>query len=141
MRISSYAVARPTYYDRAPATKGQIYDQTVAPHANTIRWTYTVGAGIKAYVETAFVQMTRVTAATTAANINVYISVGLSDSSQPLVAFVNGVQATVGIQSINLTSGTALLLAGDSMKSVTNDASTGGTVYFTASAKYTEFTA
>jgi hypothetical protein len=51
MRVSSYAVARPAYYDRNAAGFISNYVASAAPHSETNRVTVTVAAGKKHAVE------------------------------------------------------------------------------------------
>jgi len=51
MRVSSFAVARPAYYDRNAAGFIINYSASVAPHGETNRVTVTVAAGKKHAVE------------------------------------------------------------------------------------------
>ena len=47
MKITSYAVARPQYYDRGAVSTFFSYAATLSQHAATTRWTTTVAAGKK----------------------------------------------------------------------------------------------
>ena len=51
MKITSYAVARPQYYDRGAVSTFFSYAATLSQHAATTRWTTTVAAGKKLLLE------------------------------------------------------------------------------------------
>ena len=53
MKITSYAVARPQYYDRNAVSTFFSGGGTYAQHATTTRWTTTVAAGKKLLIEQA----------------------------------------------------------------------------------------
>lgn len=123
MRISSYAVARPAYYDRNATSSYATYDVILAPATNTTRWTTTVAAGKKLLVEQAISQVYRITAATVVGNYGAQIwHVG------QLFHTSSSSSNSVGLQYQTQTTGGVTLYAGETMYAVTYDTSTGGTV-------------
>ena len=136
MKVSSYAVARPAYYDRSAASATAYYAADVAPHLGTIRWTATVAAGKKQFVEFSRTSVYRTTAATTAGLYESSISIaGISLTSSVATSVASGTS-----QALTVT-GAITLYAGDSILAQTYDASVGGTVFFIAGYRATEFAA
>ena len=141
MKLGSLASARPQYYDRAPATKSQLYSATLAPHVDTQRWSYTVPAGYKAYVETAYTLSLQQTAPTVAAGGYSGVFTNTDDASASIVSYAYLVSATANTQSAMGVSGVALLNPGNMIFGQSSDGSTGGTRYIVISAKYSTFLA
>ena len=141
MKLGSLASARPQYYDRAPATKSQLYSATLAPHADTQRWSYTVPAGYKAYVETAYALSLQQTAPTVAAGGYAGVFTNTDDALASIVSYAYLVAATAATQSAMGVSGVALLNPGNNIFGQSSDGSTGGTRYIVISAKYSTFLA
>ena len=142
MKITSYAVARPAYYDRNASSVIQTELTVYAPHTATVRVTYTVAAGKKMFVETSSTLVQNVTAPTVA---------GISTS---IVRLQNvSAQFTDPIRSDALTSavlttlidksltGQTTLYAGEQALLITSNGSTGGTVLHLAAFKATLFDA
>lgn len=139
MRISSYAVARPTYYDRAPLTRSSQYSSTLAPHAYTARFTVTIAAGYKAYVENAYCLVISYTAATAASDCYSGVGTITDDVASSYVANAQILGITTGLSSINSSSSVALLNPGNQFIGFTANLNTGGTILHTISVKYTLF--
>ena len=141
MKVTSYAVARPAYYDRTAVSVVQNYSAILAPHAQTTRWTTTVAAGRKMNVELANVRMVTASAATVKGNYNyaaIYIVSGaVTFSLCDLIHPSNTVNAPVYFQM----SGVPTLYAGETLYAVTADDSTGGTVQYLEAAKATDYAA
>lgn len=141
MRISSYAVARPAYYDRNATNTWNAYVAgTVAPHGGTTRWTVTIASGKKAIIETANVLMWRDAASTV-----IGASFGLLrlTSGATLGDIANAVlyTTTVYVTATQLVSGGITLYASDVLSAITQDNSTGGSIYYNLIAKGTIFDA
>ena len=136
MKVSSYAVARPAYYDRSAASATAYYAANVAPHLITTRWTTTIVAGKKQFVEFSRTSVYRTTLATTAGLYESNISIaGISLTSSVDTSVVVGAS-----QALTVT-GAITLYAGDSILATTVDQSVGGTVFFIAGYRATEFAA
>ena len=140
MRVSSYAVARPAFYDRASTSSLQAYAATVAPHAQTARWSVTVAAGRKAQLEGAWLQVVRITVATVVAQYNISLNV-TSGATTAVVATRDTWSNTTLADFSQIVPGGITLYAGETIAAATLDGSTGGTVYFVASAKLTLYDA
>ena len=126
MRISSYAVARPAYYDRNSTTTTGGYYNTVGPHAQTTRWTITNTAAQKMYVDAGAVSLHRETAPATSASA--FIALQSPVNSSVIFGFFNN--ATAGA-TLNVTmGGSILVLPGGSVVAVSQDGSTGGTITY-----------
>jgi len=141
MRVSSFAVARPAYYDRNATTGVFSYDAAnIAPHSLTTRWTTTVAAGKKAFVESGTARLIRYTAATLAGQANVQIQVTSGATQIDLFncfLYSNTVNTLVtGSVPTQVT-----LYAGETLAATTADASTGGTTYIGMFGKTTTFDA
>ena len=127
MRVSSYAVARPAPIDRNPATYVYFYGAAAtAPSAQTQQLTYTVPAGKRATVQSAFAYLARVTAATANGRPNIIVTVNFGAGNQPFI--YTGIRAnTVGDKdTINITNG-GTFVAGSIIRAYDQDDSTGGT--------------
>lgn len=144
MKIGSLASARPAFYDRNATTLTQEYQNTLAPHGFTVRFTSTIPSGKKAIVEFAYVGIQRQTAATTpgvCAGVVQVNSGGILLRSPYIDTKDNSVvpATTQIIQSANLT-----VYAGETIQAQSFDSSGGatpGTVYFVLQAKATQFDA
>lgn len=142
MRVSSYAVARPIYYDRNSSTKGKTYQASaVAPHTTTTRWTYTVPAGKAAYVEALNAMIYRDVAPTVVSLAQSIIYIVSSDAVTSTVLQVRTYSASTYVFYYGSQSNIALLKAGDQIYANTFDNSTGGAVTYTIDLKLTEFDA
>lgn len=142
MRVGSFAVARPNYYDRNATSKQSSYvGGPLAPHSVTTRWTYTVPAGKKAYVESCYVDIIRGSAATSGPSCKAFIRVTTSDSTIGTLCATGGEFNTLNALISQTVSNVGLLAAGDLVQSDSYDNSTGGTLYIVMTAKYTQFDA
>ena len=141
MRVGSFAVARPNYYDRSATTKSTEYAGTTGPHAVTQRYTFTVASGYKAYVESCVTLATVATVATTRTAVYASQYVVTDDSGAADLAIVKIYGNTLGQQLLNVVSGVSLLNAGNQLVASTSDTSTGGTIDYILSVKYTQFAA
>jgi hypothetical protein len=143
MRLSNaQAVARPNPYDRNGTAKtSTALTGGAAPHAITQRWSYTVPVGRKAFIEAFFALVQRNTAAApvgAAAVIMQYTPVG-GAATRVLDVWVssNG----VGDTALQTPTNFGFMQAGDVLTASDQDSSTGGTVTYVQTAKYTEFDA
>ena len=137
MRLAFPGGARPDPWDRNPVSATQSYSgATVAPHSSTVRWTYTVPTGRKALVSAFHISVRRAAAATTASTATAFLM--LNGTNVFHVTLVNNtVDAT---QRLEL-SAALYLTAGDELRAVTLDSSTGGYIDYNVVAVVTEFDA
>ena len=141
MRVSSYAVARPNYYDRNATSVTAAYESAnIAPHGVTDRWTYTVAAGSKLIVETLILSNFRATVATASGAIYVYVVVQ-SGASQTRLGHIGGYNTTVGDQKFQLVAWGTTIYGAEQITGTTGDYSTGGTTAFVVDLKATLFSA
>lgn len=142
MRVSSLGVARPTYWDRnAVPTVADGNSGAVGPHGDTTRWSVTVAAGKKVFIDAAICETLRYTVA---APIGVYYCVlryTPSGGSASSILSMNSLNNTVGgVERIAL-GGSIFCIAGDQFFALDADTSTGGTVNFAVKAHYVTFDA
>ncbi len=143
MRVGHLEVARPNYYDRLVAVASFTYGSTVlAPAAQTIRATYTVPTGHRAYWESAGGWLSRASAAGALGRARIFhrwtpflLSVG--HTVLMTVLFANN----IGDHAEQSQTDYGVLGAADIATIETFDDSTGGSVEYTASGKVTEYTA
>ena len=136
MKVTSYAVARPSYYDRNSSAATATYADTAAPHGETTRWTATIAAGKKQFVEFTRCSVYRLTAPSTASVYEGRIYV--SGTQFTGAVETSGVVGT--LESVTLT-GAITLYPGDIIYAATYDLSTGGTVFFSVGYRSTQFDA
>lgn len=141
MKVSSFAVARPAYYDRN-ASSIIASDQAIyAPHTGTVRSTTTVAAGKKLFLETSSTSLQNISAPTVAG------------TATSIVRIVSGLFSTDPLRTDTLTSavlttifsnsitGQVTLYSGEQMLLITANTSTGGTVNHLCAFKATSFDA
>jgi hypothetical protein len=141
MRISSYAVARPAYYDRNATGTFLVYSAVTGPHAATTRFSSTVASGKKAFVELSHAYYDRQTVAATGLNTVAWVRIASTTATYASLIFVRTDTATVGPLVDRVTSGQVTIYAGESIEGVTIDGSTGGTCNYYISSKITTFDA
>jgi len=139
MRVSSFAVARPQYYDRNAASVQNAFSGTVSPHSNTERWSRTIAAGKSGYVETAFALTLRTAAATTVGDAACFIQIVTSDTTSGVVAYIQHADNTLRVNRNIVLTSAGLLQAGDIIRAYSFDTSTGGTNDFYLNVKLTLF--
>lgn len=140
MRVSSYAVARPSYYDRNATGSYQTYAATLSPAALTTRWTLTVATGKKGLIEYARGFIERRTAATVAGQYSSWVQITSGATTGTLIFCNSFVNTVYNQQQINLPSAITLY-AGETFFYQTYDDSTGGTVAYQGDSKVTLFDA
>ena len=141
MRVSSYAVARPQYYDRNATTKNLAYGAAaIAPHLNTTRFTYTVPSGRKCFVESLSVSSYRDSAATVAGQqlLNIVVYDGVTYCNLISLYYAT---TTVGAVQTQILGNNATVYAGHVILGATWDLGTGGTQDLRLSAKGSEYDA
>jgi hypothetical protein len=142
MRVFNLGVSRPAWYDRGPLEKGQYYQGVaVAPHGGTTRWTYTVPAARKAYIEACFADIMRITAAGVVSLATATFVCTLNGAQTSVLGSALLFNNTLGTFDKVIVNGTITLLAGSVIAAQTSDASTGGTNNYDVSYKATEFDA
>lgn len=132
---------RAQWFDRNPVKVAALYSNTVAPHAATERFSYTVPVGKKCVIEITNVSVTRTTVAAAPAEFQASITDRTGAVHVFTYAQVCGSGNIVGDYLKDNIGSTIVLKAGDIVASHTLDASTGGTVTYRISLKGTEFNA
>ena len=137
MRVSSFAVARPMYWDRNPATMSLGYYDTVGPAANTVRATYTVPAGRKCFVDSGSINVNRATIAAPASSVRLTLATPSLNNILILFTYSN----VVGFVDRASVGGSLLILPGAVIEATSEDLSTGGTCLLAMFAHGVEFDA
>ena len=142
MKITSYAVGRPTYYDRNLGHSGvSAYLTGIAPHAEVVRSTLTISASRKGFVDFGSLAMLRESAAATAGIIFSTIIVAPGGVGGQVLVLVPMYTAVLGTTVSQSVSGSMPMVASDVLTMTTRDASTGGTIHFMIYAHVTLFDA
>lgn len=141
MRVGSFAVARPAYYDRNATSVRNRYNAAVAPAGFTTRWTATVGAGKKAYVDQAVAWINTSTLPTGSGYSRAYVET--TDGTTGVVVCVAQMftSTTAYTSDVDKATTSITLYAGFVITSLTADGSTGGTIQYLLDAQYTQFDA
>jgi len=113
----------------------------IAPHVTTQRWTYTVPAGKKAFVELAFCQVFRTGVAGTLGMCVAYVQVTPQGGSATVMLGAKMWNNTAGAQDTVEIGLAWHMKAGDQIEGITQDGSVGGTIDYQLTAKITEFDA
>jgi hypothetical protein len=141
MKVTSYAVARPAYYDRNATSTLAVYAADTAPHGSTTRFTTTVAANTKLIVEVMECLLLTTSAPTIAARGN---SVLVVTSGATSVDFgrVDQIQnATVSASTTQVYSLAVTVYAAETVTGVTSNGSTGGTLFHIVGYKGTTYAA
>ena len=139
MKVTSYAVARPAFYDRNATASIISYRSIAGPHGNTVRCTKTIASGTKAYMEGSTVIIARVTVATVVGNADAYFRL-TSGSDTMSVSVGQKFDNTLTTYTVATLLIPLTIYPGEVVDGLTSDASTGGTLYFDMAAKFTVFT-
>ena len=141
MRVSSFAVARPAYYDRNATSSFVSYDGVVAPHTDTLRATFTTAAGKKAYIETGAIYMRQETGATAVGRSFSVLRITSGSSLNDVARIDSNSSVTANTYRVDKMNGTPTIYAGESLTIRTFDFSTGGSIDYLIGAKITTFDA
>lgn len=128
MRIQQTLGARLDWFDRNPTTRTFAYSSSfavIAPHAPTVRWTYTVPANRKFALQVGQVLVNRVTIAAPAAQqysaLEYTPAAGGTSNVLSIVSYSN----TVGDLKGGPMGSGLIMMPGDAIQSQTFDSSTG----------------
>lgn len=142
MRTTFPFGSRPMPWDRNPqAIRQSAAIPNLAPHAATIRWSYTVPTGRKAILNHIFLMLMRASAPTTNGRVQGLIRITPSGGSALTVLSLHLFPGNVGEVSVASSAPQTLLSAGDTVDYLTADGSTGGGVDYVGAALLTEFDA
>lgn len=142
MRLFQLEPARPQWYDRNPLAKSLAFaGSAIAPHGNTVRWTYTVPANRKCLLEWNYNFILRETAAGVLGAEVIQINYTPSGGGGALLQDTRQVNNSANALTQITTTPQLSLFAGDNVNGDTTDTSTGGTSTYALMAKGTEFDA
>lgn len=114
---------------------------STAPHADTVRWTYTVPANRFAIVELLHLKNKRDTAAAPAGSLSNYVGYTVSGGTEQVLINTQHFAAAVDAGD-SATWGSEMRLAtGDRLRGRTSDTSTGGASFYYNIMKATEYDA
>jgi hypothetical protein len=138
--FTDQASDRAIYYDRAPTPKTFEYNAGgVGPHSFTQRWSYTVPASRKAFLEYVGAWVNRVTAASSVGNFSVEVRYTPSGGSFSRILFMSVADNTLQKPYVYFPTQFGYMGPGDVVTGNTQDASTGGTVDYNVGMKVTEY--
>jgi hypothetical protein len=140
MRVSSFAVARPAYYDRNATGSYLTYGAQNTPHALTTRWTTTVATGKKGVIEYARGFTERRVVGGSAGQYSSWVQITSGATTGTLI-FANSFNNTLYNQVHIEIASAITLYAGDVFFYQTYDDSASGTIYYQGDAKVTLFDA
>ena len=142
MRVNQLQGSRPDYYDRAAINQSLLYTAAgIGPHAATIRWTYTVPAGSRAFVDVISENIIRDGVAGVVGVQSLYLLYTPSGGGTIIIYPIHLYNNALYSEVWSHVTGFGALLAGDAISQVTLDLSTGGTGNYNGSAKIFEFQA
>ena len=137
MRVGFPGGPRLEWYDRNPIDQTVSYvGSNVAPHSLTVRASYTVPTGKKAFIGGAAVEVSRRTVATTIGDVLAYVSFAGETSLN--IFHRDNTEGTVERGSLNING---VMLAGASLTLNTQDTSEGGAMNYWISTVIMEFDA
>lgn len=110
----------------------------VAPHAATTRWTYTVPGDRVTMVMAVNVEAIRDVAPTTAARARVHLE-EVEGANLASIVSVNDIGNAINTGGRQASGMSGVLVAGDSIRAITVDASTAGSYIYEAHAALGEF--
>ena len=141
MKITSYAVARPAYYDRGAVTTIQSYGADTAPHVTTTRFTTTVAAGTKLIVEVALAFTMTTSVATVSGRGFSQVMVASGGNNVDL-SRVDQIQLTTSqVATQQLIPLQLTVYASETVVGNTSNGSTGGTLFHVVGFKGTTYAA
>ncbi|NDJ15137.1 MAG: hypothetical protein EBY17_28790 [Acidobacteriia bacterium] len=141
MKVTSYAVARPAYYDRNGATSVLVYSATDVPHAVITRATFTTATGKKAYIEMAAIFLRQETAATVVGRSFSVVRITSGTDIMDMARIDSNSSTVVNTSRVDHGVGQPTIYPGETVILRTYDGSTGGSIDYSLYAKITTFDA
>lgn len=142
MRFYTASPSRPAYYDRNPAVQFAAYSASaVAPHTATVRATYTVPTGKKAYLESLLCRARRNAAASAVGQQIAYAQYTPSGGAASIFIMAELFNNTVGATAFVNQGQSGLMAAGDIIDLVTVDNSTTGSGDYNLAARIVQYDA
>lgn len=143
-RLTSPTTSRPFYYDRNPInTVREFNARAVLPHAETERWTYTVPADKKAFLENG-VADTILASAASSGGLRLCAITMDTDQNAALIVVTGEIlpeQNTIADRDKNVFTGAMMAVAGEIIAGISVDVATDGTVNYRCVSKITEYDA
>ncbi len=139
MKVTSYAVARPSYYDRGAIAFSGGYADVLAPHAETVRISVTIAAGRKVLIEGVNASLTRITAAGTLSLAQLYVNITATAGFR--MADINATTNVINSRTREIVYPATTIYAGEIFTAASADNSTGGTNSYIVQYRGTDFTA
>ena len=131
MKLGSLAAARPAYYDRnAAAVTVQYVGNNIAPHADTVRSTYTVASGRKVLIELGHTALTRQVAA---APVGLYYATTYIAAGGNTPRYIHNMSKDNTVQPADIVVqaySAVTVYASETVNVLTGDQSTGGQVNY-----------
>jgi|SRR5882672_2815812 len=143
MRLQNVFSGRPAYYDRNPIARTIVFISMIplVPHGNTIRSTYTVPAGRKAMLESAYARVRRITVAGTNGTPLGEVKYNVGGATATRIAS-GGVGTNVALAENSGQVGTVgIMVATDTVTLETQDDSVTGDADYRLAGKIFEFDA
>ena len=140
----SFKLRSTLWYDRNPKPILKRWaGSQLAPHATTVRWTYTVPKGRNAFLEFMMCRVYRYSAADVVGGVNSMIRVTPKDGSATLlvVASISVGDNVAGDRELIVVGQSMLLFSESKIEGVSFVTGTGGTTDHIIVAKFTEFDA
>ena len=139
MKITSYAVARPQYYDRGAVSTFFAYNATLGNHAATTRWTTTIASGKKLLLEQAEVFL--LTASVAATPLRLATRVSITDGTNVTSVAAQDQQQSASLTTPNYTTVYPYITVytGEIIYGTTFNDSLTGTVFMATAGKGTTF--
>lgn len=142
MRGASASNPRQQWFDRNPLAVAKSFVQTaVAPHATTVRWSYTVPAARKCQLEMVALEVLRDVAAAPVGFASVLVRYTPSGGAATTIVRIDTLNNTVGAVNVSSLGGAITGFPGDLFEGLTADGSTGGSNLYVVTGKFTEFDA
>lgn len=131
--------ARQHYYDRSAAGLTLTYGDTVAPHAETVRWSYTTPSNRAAMLGGLALSVLRVSAAGTAGIVLIRAKYRVASAGLSYYDTVPLLDNNVGAHNQLAVTLSFVMQVGDIIELLTSDASTTGTVEYDGSLHGVEY--
>ena len=142
MKLGSLAAARPAYYDRnAASVTVQYVGNTIAPHVDTIRNTYTVASGRKLLLELGHSALNRQVAAAPVGLFNGTIYIAAAGNTPRYCHNMSKDNTVAPADIIVQVFGNVTVYASETVNVLTADYSTGGSVNYVVMWKGTTYDA
>ncbi len=138
MRLLYPAGVKREWFDRNPVVQDSNFNATVAPHVSTLRLSYTVPAGKKAFVQCAFISTTRMTVAAPVGEVDWQIR-HYDGTNEAIISMIQNIDNTALKPYNQQVTFNVYMTAGQAIRFYSSDTSTGGTVSYNGQLSVVEF--